>query len=100
MKDLTVEAGSGLMVLDPVDISGGYSSTKDKTNISIISSDIYMHLSLSVASLLLQLENQAREALQFGNANPLATCSNYKRLWVSQRGQSYTIRDNKWIFMN
>ncbi|CAA6659805.1 unnamed protein product [Spirodela intermedia] len=95
-QDLTVEAGSGLMVLDPVDISGGYSSTKDKTNISIISSDIFIHLSLSVASLLLQLENQAMEALQFGNANPLATCSNYKQLWVSKRGNTSTYNLTFW----
>ncbi|XP_010266663.1 PREDICTED: uncharacterized protein LOC104604129 isoform X2 [Nelumbo nucifera] len=86
VKDLTFEAGSGLIVLDPVDISGGYTSVKDKTNISLISTNICFHLSLSVISLVLNLQNQAAAALQFGNADPLASCSNFDRLWVSQKG--------------
>ncbi|CAK9187594.1 unnamed protein product [Ilex paraguariensis] len=85
MKDLTVEAGSGLIILDPVDISGGYTSVKDKTNISLISTDIYVHLSLSVISLLLNLQSQATAALQFGNADPLSPCTNFDRVWVSPK---------------
>ncbi|XP_058093613.1 uncharacterized protein LOC131239768 [Magnolia sinica] len=93
VKDLTVEAGSGLVILDPVDISGGYTSVNDKTNISVMSSDICIHLSLSVISLVLHLQNQAAEALQFGNANPLASCTNFDRLWVSQKenGSGYNL---------
>lgn len=86
MKDLTVEAGSGLMILDPVDISGGYTSVKEKTNMSLISTDICVHLSLSAISLLLNLLDQATTALQFGNAIPLAPCTNFDRVWVSPRG--------------
>ncbi|ONK67151.1 uncharacterized protein A4U43_C06F16540 [Asparagus officinalis] len=86
VKDLTVEAGSGLVILEPVDISGGYTSVKDKTNISVVSTDICAHISLSVASLLLQLQEQAAAALQFGNADPLASCTNFKRIWVSPKG--------------
>ncbi|XP_059643008.1 uncharacterized protein LOC132284858 [Cornus florida] len=85
VKDLTVEAGSGLMILDPVDISGGYTSVKDKTNISLISTDVHIHLSLSVISLLLNLQTQAAAALQFGIADPLAPCTNFDRLWVSPK---------------
>ena len=91
VKDFTLEAGSGPIVMDPIDLSGGYSCTKNKTNISIVSSDLYLHLSLSVASLLLQLENQAAKVLQFGNSHPLATCTNFKQLWVAQRGLIYFI---------
>ncbi|KAJ8645273.1 hypothetical protein MRB53_007021 [Persea americana] len=86
VKDLTVEAGSGLVILDPVDISGGYTSVKDKTSISVISSDIFIHLSLSVISLGLHLKNQATEALQFGNSSPLASCTNFDRIWVARKG--------------
>lgn len=85
MKGLTLEAGSGLTVLDPVDISGGYTSVKDKTNISLVATDICIHLSLSVISLVLNLQNQATAALQFGNANPLAPCTNFDRVWVSPK---------------
>lgn len=81
-----MEAGSGLVILDPLDISGAYTSVKDKTNISVIASDICSHLSLSVASLLLQLQNQASAALQFGTANPVAPCTNFKRVWISKKG--------------
>lgn len=86
VKDLTVEAGSGLMILDPVDISGGYTSVKEKTNMSLMSTDICFHLSLSAISLLLNLQTQAAAALQFGNAVPLAPCINYDRIWVSPKG--------------
>ncbi|XP_052204938.1 uncharacterized protein LOC127809843 isoform X2 [Diospyros lotus] len=85
VKDLTVEGGSGLIVLDPVDISGGYTSVKDKTNVSLVSSDICIHLSLSVISLLLNLQTQAATALQFGNTDPLAPCTNFDRLSVSSK---------------
>ncbi|XP_057544625.1 uncharacterized protein LOC130823840 isoform X3 [Amaranthus tricolor] len=85
LKDLTLEAGSGLVVLSPVDVSGGYTSVKDKTNMSLSSTDINLQLSLSVISLLLNLQNQVTDALQFGDTNPLAPCTNFERLWVSPK---------------
>lgn len=92
-KDLTIEAGSGLIILDPVDISGGYTSVKDKTNISVISTDIYIHLSISVISLVLNLQNQAAAALQFGNADLLSPCTHFDQVWVSPKGASYVLAD-------
>ncbi|KAE8733151.1 hypothetical protein F3Y22_tig00001478pilonHSYRG00148 [Hibiscus syriacus] len=86
VKDLTVEAGSGLTILDPLDIYGGYTSIKDKTNMSLMLTDICIHLSLGGAiSLILNLLNQATAALQFGNAIPLAPCINFDRIWVSPK---------------
>ncbi|CAN4121397.1 unnamed protein product [Withania somnifera] len=85
VKDLTVEAGSGLIILDPVDIYGGYTSVKDKTNISLLSTDICAHLSLGVVSLLLNLQNQATDALHFGSADPLLPCTQFDRIWVCPR---------------
>ncbi|KAF5202036.1 Vacuolar protein sorting-associated protein 13c [Thalictrum thalictroides] len=86
VKDLTVEAGSGIVILDPVDISGCYTSLKDKTNISLISTDICIRLPLSVISLVLNLQNQVVAALQLGNACPLASCTNFNQIWVSEKG--------------
>ncbi|KAB2604886.1 hypothetical protein D8674_042145 [Pyrus ussuriensis x Pyrus communis] len=93
VKDLTVEAGSGLIVLDPVDISGGYTSVKDKTNMSLLSTDVCFHLSLSVVSLILNLQTQATSALQFGNSMPLVGCTNFDRIWVSpkENGSCYNL---------
>ncbi|KAM7278379.1 hypothetical protein ACFE04_005513 [Oxalis oulophora] len=85
VKDLTVEAGSGLVILELMDISGGYTSVKEKTNMSLISTDICIHLSLSAISLLLNLQTQVAAALEFGNAIPLAPCANFDRLWVSPK---------------
>lgn len=89
LKDLTVEAGSGLRILDPVDISGGYTSVKDKTNISLISSDIFVHLSLSAISLILNLQSQAVAALRFQSADPLSPCTNYDQVWVSPKAKGH-----------
>lgn len=91
MKDLTIEAGSGLVVLDPVDISGGYTSVKDKTNMSLLSTDICFHLSLSAISLISNLQSQATAALQYGNTAPLVPCTNFDRIWVSPKGLSSLI---------
>ncbi|KAL5782083.1 hypothetical protein ACOSP7_007112 [Xanthoceras sorbifolium] len=85
LKHLTIEAGSGLIILEPVDISGGYTSVKEKTNMSLISTDICIHLSLSAISLLLNLHSQAAEALQFGNTVPLVPCTNFDQVWVSPK---------------
>ncbi|XP_020230234.1 uncharacterized protein LOC109811015 [Cajanus cajan] len=85
LKDFTAETDSGLVILDPVDISGGYTSVKDKTNISLLSTDICIHLSLSALSLILNLQSQASAALSFGNATPLVQCTNYDRIWVSEK---------------
>ncbi|KAL8152479.1 LOW QUALITY PROTEIN: hypothetical protein V2J09_010239 [Rumex salicifolius] len=93
VKDISIEAGSGLVILDPVDISGGYTSVKDKINMSLISTDVHFHLSLSVISLLLNLQNQASTALQYADSNPLAPCINYERIWVSptENGSHYNL---------
>ncbi|KAJ0228735.1 Vacuolar protein sorting-associated protein 13 [Hirschfeldia incana] len=85
LKNLVVETGSGLIILDPVDISLGYTSVKEKTNMSLTSTDIYFHLSLSALSLLLNLQSQVTGALQSGNAIPLASCTNFHRIWVSPK---------------
>lgn len=76
-----------------MDISGGYTSVKDKTNISVISTDIYIHLSISVISLVLNLQNQAAAALQFGNADLLSPCTHFDQVWVSPKGASYVLAD-------
>ncbi|XP_062219043.1 uncharacterized protein LOC133918926 [Phragmites australis] len=86
VKDLTIEAGSGLLVLEPVDVSWKYTSVNEKTNIVLTSTDVCIHLSLSVASLLLKLQNQTLAALQFGNISPLVSCTNFKRVWSSPNG--------------
>lgn len=86
IKDLTMEAGSGLLVLEPVDVSWKYTSVSEKTNVILTSTDVCIHLSLSVASLLLKLQNQTFAALQFGNINPLVSCTNFKRVWTSPKG--------------
>ncbi|XP_074301933.1 uncharacterized protein LOC141633346 isoform X1 [Silene latifolia] len=85
LKDLTIEAGSGLVILNPVDVSGAYTSVKDKTNMSLMCTDIHIHLSLSIISLLLNLQNQVAGALQFGNANPVVSCTNFERIWMSPK---------------
>lgn len=81
-----IESGSGLIVLDPVDLSGGYTSVREKTSISLLSTDICIHLSLSALSLVINLLNQVAVALQFGNTMPLALCTNFDRIWVSPEG--------------
>lgn len=62
---------------------------KDKTNISLLSTDICAHLSLGVVSLLLNLQSQATTALHFGSADPLLPCTQFDRIWVCPKGISF-----------
>ncbi|XP_059076567.1 uncharacterized protein LOC131042467 isoform X2 [Cryptomeria japonica] len=86
VKGLTVESGSGLAMLDPVDISGEYSCVQDKTSISVITTDIYIHLSFSILRLLQRLQDEAVAALQFGSANVISSCTHFNRIWVDRTG--------------
>ncbi|CAN6447305.1 unnamed protein product [Victoria cruziana] len=88
VKDLSIEAGSGLVVLDPIEVSGGYTSVNDKTNIFVQCTDICIHLPLSVISLALHLQNDAFAALQIGNDNFLSPCTNFRQIWASEKGNS------------
>ncbi|KAK1425949.1 hypothetical protein QVD17_14616 [Tagetes erecta] len=89
LKELTMEAGSGLRILDPVDIYAGYTSVKDETNISMVSSDIYVHLPLSAISLILNLQSQVVAALQFQSDDPLSPCTNYDRVWTPTKAKGH-----------
>eukprot|EP01018_Ginkgo_biloba_P025446 Gb_15429 [translate_table: standard] len=86
VKGLTVESGSGLVVVDPVDMSGEYTCVQDKSSLSVITTDIYIHLSFSVLRLLLRLQDEAVAALQFGSANALSRCTHFDRIWVDKAG--------------
>lgn len=96
VKGLTVESGSGLAVLDPVDISGEYTCVQDKTNVSVMTTDIYVHLSLSVLRLLLRLQDETVSALQFGSANALSRCTHFDRIWIDKRGNGSNQRIAIW----
>uniref|UniRef100_A0A0E0JZW8 C2 domain-containing protein n=1 Tax=Oryza punctata TaxID=4537 RepID=A0A0E0JZW8_ORYPU len=50
VKDLTIEAGSGLLVLEPVDVSWKYTSVSEKTNIVLASTDSLRCFQISQAT--------------------------------------------------
>lgn len=86
VKGLTVEGGSGLVVVDPLDISADYSCVQDKITLFAGATDISMRLSFNVLSLILRFHDDAFSTFRFGGAPALARCTHFDRIWVNVSG--------------
>lgn len=86
VKGLKVEGGSGLVVVDPLDVSAEYACVQDKITLNLGASDISMRLSFNVLSLILRFHDDALSTFRFGGAPPLARCTHFDRIWVNSSG--------------
>ncbi|PTQ34792.1 hypothetical protein MARPO_0076s0036 [Marchantia polymorpha] len=86
VKSLTIEGGSGIVVVDPLDVTGEYSCVQDKTSMLVVSSDISMRLSYNVISLVLRIQQDAASTFYFGDARPVLPCTHFDRILVTNSG--------------
>lgn len=87
VKGLTVEGGSGLVVVDPLDASAEYACVQEKITLTAGVSDISTRLSFNVLSLILRFQDDAFSTLKFGTAPALARCTHFDRIWVNVSGK-------------
>lgn len=86
VKGLTVEGGSGLVVVDPVDVSAEYACVQEKITFLAGASDISTRLSFNVLSLILRFQDDAFSTFKFGGAQALSRCTHFDRIWVNVSG--------------
>ncbi|XP_024384462.1 uncharacterized protein [Physcomitrium patens] len=90
VKGLTVEGGSGLVVVDPVDVSAEYACVQEKITFLAGASDISTRLSFNVLSLILRFQDDAFSTFKFGGAQALSRCTHFDRIWVNVSGDNTT----------
>jgi vacuolar protein sorting-associated protein 13A/C len=83
VKGLTIEGGSGLVVVDPVDISAEYACVQDRMTMMVAVSDISMRLSFSVISLVLRFHDDALSTFHLAGMSPLSRCTHFDRIWAN-----------------
>jgi vacuolar protein sorting-associated protein 13A/C len=86
VKGLTVEGGSGLVVVDPLEASAEYSCVQEKITLTAVVSDISTRLTFSVLSLILRFQDDAFSTFKLGAAPALARCTHFDRIWVNASG--------------
>lgn len=86
VKRLTVEGGSGRVVVDSLDASAEYSCVQEKISLTVGVSDISTPLSFNVLSLILRFRDDAFSTFKFGGAPALAQCTHSDRIWVNVSG--------------
>ncbi|CAM6102066.1 unnamed protein product [Calypogeia fissa] len=88
IKSLSIEGGSGIVVVDPLDVTGDYTCIQDKTSMTIATSDISMRLSFNVISLFLRFHQDSVSTFRFRDAAPVLPCTHFDRIWVTNTGSS------------
>lgn len=86
IKNLSIEGGSGIVVVDPLDVTGEYTCVQDKTSMIIGTTDISMRLSFNVISLVLRFHQDAVSTFRFRDAYPVLPCTHFDRIWVTNTG--------------
>ncbi|KAL3679175.1 hypothetical protein R1sor_022131 [Riccia sorocarpa] len=86
VKSLMVEGGSGIVVVDPLDLSAEYTCKPEKTSILVTSSEISTRLSYNVISLVLRIHQDAMSTFYFRDAYPVLPCTHFDRIWVTSSG--------------
>ncbi|KAL2613699.1 hypothetical protein R1flu_025391 [Riccia fluitans] len=86
VKSLTIEGGSGIVVVDPLDLSAEYAHRPEKTSLLVTSSDISTRLSYNVISLVLRIHQDAMSTFYFRDAYPVLPCTHFDRIWVTNSG--------------
>lgn len=85
-KGLTVEGGSGLVVVDPLDASAEYECVQEKITLTAVISGISTRLTFNVLSLILRFQDDAFSTFKLGAAPVLARCTHFDRIWVNASG--------------
>lgn len=83
VKGLSLEGGSGVVVLDPLDVQTEYSRVQDRISISVTTSDVSMRLSFNVIRLILRFQEDAILRFNVGGDQVVSRCTHFDRIWVN-----------------
>lgn len=84
ISSLTVEASSGVDVLEPFDTTVKYSRVSGKQHIHVGLSEIYTNFSFSVIQLILKLQEDVMSFLRITSEQITVECSEFDRVWANE----------------
>ncbi|KAL2636221.1 hypothetical protein R1flu_007700 [Riccia fluitans] len=88
VNGLTVEAGSGIHVLEPVDMAVKYSKVSGKQHVHVAMSEVITNFSFSVLQLILRLQTDVMSFLRITSEQTTARCSDFDKIWAEDEGNS------------
>ncbi|XP_024542530.1 uncharacterized protein LOC9648284 isoform X1 [Selaginella moellendorffii] len=87
VKGLSVENSSGVMILDPLDISAEYVCAQGKSNILVTASDVFLRPSFNVMRLVMRLHSDAVARFHL-DRGVIHRCTHFDRIWVNKPGNT------------
>lgn len=81
---LTLEASSGVQVVEPFDTIVIFSKVSRKTNIHIVISDVYINFSYSILHLLSRLQEHILTGLSMKSKKATMMCSQFDNIWADE----------------
>lgn len=81
---LTVQASSGVRVVEPFDTNFKFSKVAGKTNIHVAISDMLTNFSYSILQLFIRLQEDILAFLSTTSRKATVVCSQFKRIWVDE----------------
>ncbi|CAM6084054.1 unnamed protein product [Calypogeia fissa] len=82
VNGLTVEASSGIQVVEPVDIVVKYTNASGKQTMSLASTEIYSNFSYSIIQLILRLQADVMSFLRITSEQVTVECSEFDKVWA------------------
>ncbi|KAJ7562087.1 hypothetical protein O6H91_03G054700 [Diphasiastrum complanatum] len=87
VKGLTIESHSGVIVLEPVDLTVKYANVSGKQNIHLAVMDVITNFSFSIIQLILKLQEDVLSFLRITSKQISVECSQFDKIWP-KKGKS------------
>ena len=84
LRSLSLDASSGLRVIEPVDAEVNYSSVSGKQDVHIMLSNLFANLSFSVLQLILRLQEDISSFLRITARQATIRCYQFDKIWTEE----------------
>ena len=81
---ISLDASSGLCVIEPVDAEVNYSSVSGKQDIHVLLSNVFTNLSFSVLQLILRLQEDISSFLRITSRQATIQCYEFDKIWTEE----------------
>ncbi|BBN04917.1 vacuolar protein sorting-associated protein 13A/C [Marchantia polymorpha subsp. ruderalis] len=88
VNGLTIEASSGIHVLEPVDMGVKYTKVTGKQHIHVDMSEVVTNFSFSILQLILRLQTDVMSFLRITSEQTTVQCSEFDKIWADDDEKS------------
>ncbi|XP_057872719.2 uncharacterized protein LOC131078906 isoform X2 [Cryptomeria japonica] len=85
---LTLEASSGVRVVEPFDTIVNFSKVSGRTNIHIAISEMFVNFSYSILYLLVRIQEDIFAFLAMSSKKSTVMCSQFDKIWADERNST------------